>query len=185
MPLTYSKGMPVGTAAPDFSLPGTDGRLYSLTDFANSPVLVVIFTCNHCPYAIACEDRFIALQADYKDRGVQLVAINPNDATRYPDDNFEAMVVRSQEKSFNFPYLQDASQAVAQAYDAACTPDIFVFDGERKLAYNGRLDDNWQEPEQVSRHDLRDVLEALLTSGRYEGEVHPSLGCSIKWKEGA
>ena len=182
MPVMHSKGMPVGTPAPAFSLPAVDGQSYSLDSFADAKLLVVVFTCNHCPYAIACEDRLIAIQRDYASKGVQLVGINPNDAENYPADSFDAMVTRAAEKAFNFPYLRDESQQVARAYDAACTPDIFVFDRDRKLLYNGRIDDNWKEPENVSRHELRDVLDAALEGKGVDFAHTPSMGCSIKWK---
>ena len=178
----HSNGMPLGTQAPPFSLPGVDGETRSLDSFNDAELLVVVFTCNHCPYAKACEDRLIAIQEDYRKQGVQLVAINPNDADNYPDDSFEKMKERAAEKGFNFPYLRDESQAVARAYDAACTPDIFVFDRDRKLIYNGRIDDNWQEPQAVTRRDLREVLDAALGGGTVDFEHVPSMGCSIKWK---
>ena len=182
MALMYSKGMPVGTPAPAFTLPGVDGQTWSLESFREAEILVVIFTCNHCPYAKACEDRLIALQADYAARGVRLVAINPNDDRKYAEDSFEAMQVRAREKGFNFPYLRDASQAVARAYDAVCTPDIFVFDRERRLAYNGRLDDHWKDASAVTRQDLRLVLDALLSGQVLPIEPIASMGCSIKWR---
>ena len=178
--VAYSKGMEVGTPAPPFSLPGIDGKTYALDSFAD--VLVVVFTCNHCPYAKAVEDRLIALQRDYAPRGVRLVAINPNDDKAYPEDSFAKMVERAQQKGFNFPYLRDDSQAVARAYDAACTPDIFVFGKERKLVYNGRLDDSWQDPAKVQRQDLRRALDAALEGRSVDFEPVPSMGCSIKWK---
>lgn len=182
MALMHSKGMPVGTPAPAFSLPGVDGETRSLHSFGDAEVLVVVFTCNHCPYAKASEDRVIEIQRDYGPRGVQLVAINPNDAVRYPDDSFDKMKERAAEKGFNFPYLYDESQDIARAYDAVCTPDIFVFDKDRKLLYNGRIDDNWQEPDKVTRQDLRAVLDAALEGGTVDFEHVPSMGCSIKWK---
>ncbi len=182
MPVMHSKGMPIGTPAPAFSLPGVDGKTYSLDSFEDAELLVVVFTCNHCPYAKACEDRLIAIQRDYQDRGVQLVAINPNDDEKYPDDSFAKMKERAASKGFNFPYLRDETQEVARAYDAACTPDIFVFDRDRKLVYNGRIDDNWQEPEKVTRRDLREVLDATLEGRTVDFEHVPSMGCSIKWK---
>ncbi len=182
MALMHSNGMPVGTPAPPFSLPGVDGETRSLDSFADAEILVVVFTCNHCPYAQACEDRLIAIQEDYRGRGVQLVAINPNDAQKYPDDSFEKMKERAVDRSFNFPYLRDESQDVARAYDAACTPDVFVFDRERKLVYNGRVDDNWKEPDRVTRQDLREVLDASLEGRTVDFEHVPSMGCSIKWK---
>jgi peroxiredoxin len=179
--VAYSKGMATGTGAPAFSLPGVDGKTWSLQSFASAELLVVVFTCNHCPYAQAVEQRLVELQRDYGPRGVQLVAINPNDDRAYPDDSFERMVERAAQRHFNFPYLRDASQAVARAYDAACTPDIFVFDRQRKLIYNGRFDDNWKEPAQVRRRDLRLVLDAALSGSRVDFEPVPSMGCSIKW----
>jgi peroxiredoxin len=180
--VAYSKGMAVGTQAPAFSLPGVDGKTYTLDSFADAPVLVVVFTCNHCPYAKAVEDRLIQLQRDYLARGVRLVAINPNDARAYPDDSFEQMKVRATSKAFNFPYLRDEDQSVARAYDAACTPDIFVFGKPRTLIYNGRLDDNWQDPNKVTRNDLRKVIDAALAGRSPDIEAVPSMGCSIKWK---
>jgi peroxiredoxin len=182
MALMHSKGMPVGSPAPPFSLPGVDGNAWSLDSFADAPLLVVVFTCNHCPYAIASEDRLLEIQADYADRGVRLVAISPNDADKYPDDSFDEMKKRAADKGFTFPYLYDESQEVARAYDAACTPDIFVFDRDRKLLYNGRIDDNWQYPDQVDRQDLRSVLDAALEGREVDFEHVPSMGCSIKWK---
>ena len=177
-----SNGMPLGTAAPPFSLLNVDGETRDLASFADAELLVVVFTCNHCPYAVASEDRMIELQRDYADRGVQLVAINPNDDVNYPDDSFEKMKVRAADKGFNFPYLRDDTQEVARAYDAACTPDIFVFDRDRKLLYNGRIDDDWQHPEAVTRRDLRAVLDAALAGSTVDFEHVPSRGCSIKWK---
>lgn len=183
MSVAKSHGMLVGTPAPPFSLPATDGRTYGLEDFADANILVVVFTCNHCPYAIAAEDRLIALQARYAPRGVEIVAINSNDASTYPADSFAKMVTRAAAKAFDFPYLHDESQKVARAYDAACTPDIFVFDAARALVYNGRIDDNWRDASAVARRDLETVLEATL-EGSAHGlpEVVPSMGCSIKWR---
>jgi len=160
----YSKGMPVGTAIPPLRLPAVDGNTYAHTSFEEAAILVIVFTCNHCPYAIASEDRLIALQHEFSDRGVQFVLINSNDADNYPEDSFDRMVVRSREKNFPFPYLYDETQEIARAYDAVCTPDIFVFNRTRTLQYNGRIDDNWQEPERVTRRDLQAVLCLLYTS---------------------
>ena len=182
MALTYSKGMPVGTTAPEFELPATDGDTYTLASFEDADLLTVVFTCNHCPYAKACEDRLIDLQQRYKERNVEFVLINPNNAENYPEDSFENMKVRAEEKDFPFPYLFDETQEVAKAYDAACTPDIFVFDRERKLRYNGRLDDNWQDPDKVTQNDLEMVFEDLLAGRDLSIDPVPSMGCSIKWK---
>jgi peroxiredoxin len=180
--VAYSKGMPIGTRAPSFSLPGVDGKTYTLESFRDARVLVVLFTCNHCPYAQALEPRFIAIQRDYAERGVRFVAINSNDAKNYPDDDFAHMRARAEENGWNFPYLHDESQSVARAYDAACTPDIFVFDAERTLRYNGRCDDNWKDPSAVQSQDLRKALDAVLEAKPIDFQVHPALGCSIKWK---
>jgi peroxiredoxin len=180
--LAYSNGLPLGSTAPPFSMPAIAGQTYSLEAFADARVLVVVFTCNHCPYARAVEGRLVALQADYAERGVRLCAINPNDATKYPDDSFEAMAERAAQRGFNFPYLCDESQRVARAYQAACTPDFFAFDKARELVYNGRLDDNWQDEQAVARQDLRLVLDAQLGGREIDFEPVPSMGCSIKWK---
>jgi peroxiredoxin len=182
MALMHSQGMPLGTPAPPFSLPATDGNTYSLDSLRDAALLVVIFTCNHCPYAKACEDRLVAIQRDYLGRGVRLVAINPNDDVAYPEDSFENMVARARDRGFNFPYLRDGTQQVARAYNAVCTPDVYVFDRERRLRYNGRVDDNWQEPAKVGRHDLRLALDALLQGRAIPFDPVPSMGCSIKWK---
>ena len=182
MPLMHSKGMTVGTTAPAFSLPGVDGESWSLDSFADAELLLVVFTCNHCPYAIANEDRLIEIQNDYGDKGLRMVAISPNDAEKYPDDSFDEMKKRAADKAFPFPYLYDEGQDVARSYDAACTPDLFLFDRDRKLVYNGRVDDNWQEPGRVTRQDLRAVLDAALEGRSVDFEHVPSMGCSIKWK---
>lgn len=181
MALVNGNGMALGTKAPAFSLPGVDGKTWSLDDFADAEALVVVFTCNHCPYAKAAEDRLVALQAELAPR-VRFVAINPNDAERYPADSFDAMKTRAKEKQFNFPYLFDESQAIARAYDATCTPDIFVFDRARELTYNGRLDDDWKNPKNAKRHDLRRAIAATLEGTELGFDVVPSMGCSIKWK---
>jgi peroxiredoxin len=171
----------IGDPAPGFALPGVDGRMYKLQDFADKSVVVVIFSCNHCPYVQAYEDRLVALQHDYADRGVQLVAINSNDDVAYPDDSLPNMTARAQAKGFNFPYLRDASQQVAEAYGATHTPQLFVFDSARRLAYTGKIDDNWQNPDAVSRHFLRDTLDALLRNEIPAVATTHAIGCTIKW----
>lgn len=183
MAFTTSKGMAIGTPAPRFSLPGTDGAIHSLEDFADAKVLVVIFTCNHCPVAQAVEQRLVRLQAEHGPRGAQLVAINANDDRGYPEDSLEKMVARAQERGFNFPYLRDETQEVARAYGAACTPDVFVFGPDRELAYNGRIDDSWKDEAKVTRRDLHEVIGALLDDRAPAlPEVVPAMGCSIKWR---
>ncbi|MDP3919330.1 MAG: thioredoxin family protein [Candidatus Omnitrophota bacterium] len=184
MVLLHSDKRSLGQPAPDFQLRGVDGNDYSLSSFSDSRVLVVMFICNHCPYVVAIEDRLIELQRDYSGKGVQLVGICANDPTDYPDDSPDNLRKRWVEKSYGFPYLVDEVQDVARAYGAVCTPDLFVYDANRKLAYHGRLDDNWKDPGSVKKRDLREALDALLAGRAPGAEQTPSMGCSIKWKEG-
>ena len=165
-----------------FSLPATDGKGYGPADFKDKKILVVIFMCNHCPYVKAVIDRLIAIQADYACKGVQLIGINANDSEGYPEDSFEAMQEWVEEKGINFPYLFDESQEVAKSYQAQCTPDIYVFDQARKLAYHGRIDDNWQEADKVTKQELCDALDTIVDGKPVPESQHPSIGCSIKWK---
>ena len=172
----------LGDSAPDFKLPGVDGKTCSLSAFQESKVLVVIFSCNHCPYVKAYEDRMVQIQKDYQDRKVQFVLINSNEDINYPEDSFENMVRCAKEKGYPFPYLRDASQGTARSYGATHTPHLFVFDAERQLRYTGKIDDNTQYPGAVKRPYLREALEDLL-AGRpvREAETH-AIGCTIKWK---
>ncbi len=179
------EALAIGEAAPDFSLRGVDGRDHALAGFADKAVLVVVFSCNHCPYVQAYEDRLIAVQREYGARGLQVVAINSNDDRNYPEDNFDNMVKRAQEKQFNFPYLRDATQAVAAAYGATHTPQLFVFDHERRLRYTGKIDDNWQRPEAVTRRYLRDAVNALLSRQEPAEPSTHAIGCTIKWAPGS
>lgn len=176
------KKLQVGQKAPDFRLPNVDGKEYSLASWKDKPVVVVVFTCNHCPYARAYEDRLIAIQKDFAARGVQLVAINPNDATGYPEDSFDNMVKRAAEKNFPYPYLRDETQRTARAYGAEYTPEAYVLDAERIVRYIGRVDDNWQHPEKVRSHDLRRAIEAVLAGRPVDNPVTHAIGCTIKWK---
>jgi peroxiredoxin len=178
-----SKAVVEGTQCPDFRLPAVDGQSYGRDDFAGSSALVVMFICNHCPYVKAVEDRLIELHHQYGPRGVQFVGVCSNDAATYPDDAFDKLAERWRAKSYGFPYLHDESQEVARAFGAVCTPDIFVFDRDRQLAYRGRIDDSWKDPSKVTRRELADALEALLAGGRPAAEQRPSLGCSIKWRD--
>ncbi len=180
---THSTMVPLGTPAPDFSLPGTDGKTYSPSNFGNKNVLVVIFMCNHCPYVKAVLRRLINLQNEYAEKSVQLVGINVNDAKKYPEDSLEKMKELAEKKELPFPYLYDESQESAKAYDAVCTPDIFVYGIERTLKYRGRVDDNWQHPDEITRHDLKDAIEAILADESVNDDQISSMGCSIKWKE--
>jgi len=183
MATVQSTMVPLGTPAPDFNLPGTDNKTYSLESFKDKQVLVVIFMCNHCPYVKAVLRRLINLQNEYAERSVQLVGINVNDTEKYPDDSPEHMKELAEKKELPFPYLFDASQESAKAYDAVCTPDIYVYGEERKLLYRGRVDDNWQHPDEITRHDLKDAIEAILNGQPVNDDQVSSLGCSIKWKE--
>jgi peroxiredoxin len=175
--------MPLNSPAPEFDLPGIDGKTYNLDSFSEADALIVVFTCNHCPYSKASEDKLIDIQNRYRDKGVQIVAINPNDAENYPEDSFENMTKRAEEKGFNFPYLHDESQEIAHKYNAACTPDVFVFDKTRRLKYNGRIDDNWKEADKVTRKDLELALEDILADRFVSFDAIPAMGCSIKWKQ--
>jgi len=177
-------GLKIGDAAPDFSLPGVDGKTHSLGSFALKKILVVVFTCNHCPYAQAYEDRLIELAQYYSVQGVQFVAINPNDASSYPADGFMEMKKRAKKKRFPYPYLRDETQEVAKAYGAEVTPDVFVFDKNRLLCYRGRIDDNWRNREKVKEQSLKIAISTLLAGSRLDPDVaeKPALGCSVKWK---
>lgn len=176
--------MPVtlGMKAPGFNLPGTDGKNHSLESLADKKALVVIFSCNHCPYVKAYEDRIIAIQKDYGPRGAQVVAVNANDAENYPDDSFENMVRHAGEKNFNFLYLRDETQSTAKAYQATHTPHIYLFNEKRELAYTGKIDDNWQDPKSVKKRYLRDALDAILAGKPVPEPETFAIGCTIKWK---
>ncbi len=183
MALTYSEMVPLGKSAPNFKLTGIDDKTYSLDNFKGKPALVVMFICRHCPYVIATQDRIAALAREYTAKGVQFVGINSNDTDQYPEDSPENMQLQAKEAGFDFPYLIDATQEVGRAYDAVCTPDIFVFDKSLKLAYRGRIDDNWKNPNNIRRHDLQDALDALLANQPVSADQIPSMGCSIKWRQ--
>lgn len=177
-----TKTLKIGSLIPDFNLPAIDGKNYSLESFKDKKILVVIFSCNHCPYVRAYEDRIIEIQKDYKSKGVEVIAINSNDAEKYPEDSFEEMKKRAAEKKFNFLYLRDEDQLVARSFDAAHTPEIFVFDGERKLVYHGKIDDNWQEEKKAKTKYLRNALDELLEGKEVSIPETYSIGCTIKWK---
>lgn len=173
----------IGSIAPTFSnLPGTDAKKYSLSSFSAQKIVVIVFSCNHCPYVQSYEDRMIAFQRTYGQKGVQLIAINANETEHYPEDKFDEMVKRARAKGFNFPYLRDNDQSVANAYGATHTPEFFVFDEKRKLRYKGKFDDNYQNPNAVTNAYVRNAVDALL-SGRPVAEPETySIGCTIKWK---
>ncbi|MBA3724916.1 MAG: thioredoxin family protein [Armatimonadetes bacterium] len=184
MPSTSSQMLPLGTPTPDFSLPDLDGKVVSLGDFKDARALLVMFVCNHCPFVVHVKAELARLYDDYA-LGVGIVAINSNDADEYPEDSPDAMRQRAEEWGWKFPYLYDEHQAAAKAYRAACTPDFFLFDADRKLAYRGQLDASRPGNGQpVTGADLRHALEAVL-EGEMPNEVQaPSIGCSIKWRPG-
>jgi peroxiredoxin len=162
-------------------LPGADGKSYSSSDFDGKPILVVVFSCNHCPYVKAYERRMIDLQREYAPKGVQLIAINSNETKNYPEDRFEEMVRHAKEMKFTFPYLRDEHQTIAGAFGATHTPQFFVFDRERTLRYLGKMDDNWQHPEAVKEEYLRDAIDAILEGKKVAVPETYSIGCTIKW----
>ena len=177
--------LPLGTQAPDFTLPSTGGQDVSLDDFSESPVLVVAFICNHCPFVKHMRHKLAEVAKQYQDRGVAFVGINSNDAESHPDDSFEAMQREVEDIGYIFPYLHDEAQEVAKVYRAACTPDIFVFDAQRQLVYRGRFDDSSPGNDRpVTGQDLIDVLEAMLAGQGVDQQQSPSMGCNIKWKPG-
>lgn len=171
-----------GDEAISFELPGVDGETHSLSDYGEKAAVAIIFTCNHCPYARAWEDRIVSIQSDYGSGGLQVLAINANDANKYPNDGFPQMQQRAEEKGFNFPYLHDESQEVATVYGAKRTPEVFLFDGDRKLAYHGAVDDNYDDPADVHNHYLREAVEAVLSEEEPPTSHTSPVGCSIKWK---
>lgn len=172
----------LGEKAIPFDLPGVDGQQHKLADYSDKKAVVVIFSCNHCPYVLAWEDRIIQLQADYAGKGVQFLAISANDAEKYPADSFPKMQEHAQEKGFNFPYLYDESQEIARAYGAERTPEIFLFDQAGVLRYHGTVDDNYEDPSAVTATYFRDALEAVLAGKDPETADTVPVGCTIKWK---
>ena len=185
MALTPSTMLPLGTTAPDFQLPDTNGKTVSLADFKNAPELLVIFMCNHCPYVIHIRAGLAQLAYDYAAKNVAIVGINSNDAKNYPDDSPTKMKDEVKSTGYIFPYLYDETQAVAKSYHAACTPDFFLFDRGRRLVYRGQFDGS--RPGNgipVTGKDLRAAIDAIL-AGKPTSEFQaPSIGCNIKWKSG-
>lgn len=173
-----------GQKAPSFELPATDGRVLRLADVAGAKGTVIVFICNHCPYVKAVIDRLIRDARELEPLGVQTVAICSNDAKTYPEDGFGPMRRWAEEKQFPFPYLHDASQEVARAYGAVCTPDFFGYDAELRLQYRGRLDASRTAPVEGARRELFEAMREVARTGRGPGEQTPSMGCSIKWKAG-
>ncbi|MES2962779.1 MAG: thioredoxin family protein [Bdellovibrionota bacterium] len=182
MALTYTPDPEIGKSCPEFRLPATDGRTYSRADFTEAKAFLVMFICNHCPYVKAIEDRLIDLGRTYLGKPVKIVAICANDAENYPADSFPELKKRAEEKGYPFPYLYDESQSVARTFGAVCTPDFFLYDESMALAYRGRLDDSWKEPENVKTEELRAAIDALVAGKKPASEQKPAMGCNIKWK---
>ncbi len=182
---TLSTMLPLGTSAPQFSLPDPDGKIVSLSNFEGAPALVVVFMCNHCPFVKHVAPGLADLAREYQDKDVAVVGINPNDVANYPDDSPQKMAEASKQYGYTFPYLLDESQEVAKAYRAACTPDFFVFDGDRQLVYRGQMDHSRPSLDlPVTGADLRAALNAVLDGRPLNDEQKPSVGCNIKWKPG-
>ena len=171
----------IGESAPDFHLPGIDGKDHSLDDYTGAKILIVVFSCNHCPYVVGSEERMNALYADYRTRGVEMIAINSNETDGHPTDSFEHMVREAAAKGIEYAYVRDDSQDVARAYGALRTPHFYVFDAGRKLRYTGRMDDNPREADKETTHELRDALDALLEGAEPPVTVTNPLGCNVKW----
>src|SRR5579862_85314 len=185
MSLTPSTMLPLGTTAPDFKLPDPDGKTVSLADFKNQSALLVLFICNHCPYVKHIRAGLAQLARDYQPKHVAIVGINSNDVANYPEDSPAKMKLEAKSAGYTFPYLYDESQAVAKAYRAACTPDIYLFDHNRKLVYRGQFDDS--RPGNgipVTGKDLRAALDAVLAGKLVLPDQKASVGCNIKWKAG-
>lgn len=183
---TASTMMPLGEAAPDFALPDVvTGATVRLADFAGSRGLLVIFLCNHCPFVKYLADPLAKMTAQYREQGLAIVGINSNDVEKYPDDNADAMREEVRNRGYVFPYLLDESQEVAHAYQAACTPDFFLFDGQMRLVYRGQFDSSRPKSETpITGEDLGRAIEALLHGQPIAELQYPSLGCNIKWKPG-
>jgi peroxiredoxin len=185
MAQTPSIMAPLGTQAPTFKLPDTAGKLVSIGDFGNTPALLVMFICNHCPFVKHVREGLAKLAREYQQRGVAVVAISSNDAAAFPDDSPEKMAEEARSAGYTFPYLYDESQEAAKAYRAACTPDFYVYDAKRQLAYRGQMDSSRPgNSVPVTGDDLRAALEAVLAGNPAAKEQKPSIGCNIKWKAG-
>ena len=170
----------LGSPAPRFVLPGVDGQDHALEDYADAAALVLVQSCNHCPYVRAWEGRLKAIQAGYAARGVRLVAVNSNDAERYPEDSFEEMARRAKREGFTFDYLYDGTQALARALGSERTPEVFLFDRERRLGYHGAIDDSRDETS-ITQHYLRDALDAVFEGRSAPVAETPPVGCTVKW----
>jgi peroxiredoxin len=182
MALLESTSIQIGTQMPDFSLPDPENVTWTIDSLMGEKGLLIAFTCNHCPYAIAIWDRLIGVANEGERLGISSVAINPNIHPDYPEDAPDKMIQKISEWKIPFPYLIDDSQSVAIDYHAQCTPDIYLLDASKKLVYHGRLDDNWQNPNQVTTQDLKNAITCLANGDPISERQLPTLGCSIKWK---
>jgi len=182
MPTLSPDDVPLGTAAPEFELPGTDGRRYTLDAVRGPNGLVVMFICNHCPYVKAVIGKIVRDVNDLAREGIGAIAISSNDPSVYPEDSFVQMKQVAAEHGFGFPYVFDETQDVARAYRAVCTPDFFGFDRDLRLAYRGRLDDSGRSPKEGNRRELYEAMVQVARTGRAPADQQPAIGCSIKWK---
>ena len=185
MTATNSTMLALGTSAPNFSLPDTEGNIVSLADFKGAPALLAIFMCNHCPFVKHILNDLVELAKEYQSKGIAVVGINSNDVANYPDDGPELMAKLAKEAGFTFPYLYDGTQEIAKAYHAACTPDFFLFDQDTKLVYRGQMDDSRPGNKvPVTGADLTAAIDDVLAGRKVNPEQKPSIGCNIKWKQG-
>ena len=182
MALLESLDIPLGSPIEHFQLIDPFGKMYSSNEIFGSKGLLIVFTCNHCPYAIAVWPRLVALAAEAKVLGIETVAVNPNINTAYPDDAPENMKKKIEEWKIPFPYLVDEQQAVARTFRAQCTPDIYLFGSKNTLVYHGRIDDNWQDASKVQQRELREAIINLAAGNTIAEKQYPSMGCSIKWR---
>ena len=171
-----------GWKAPEFRLPATDGKTYTLANIRGRKGTLIAFICNHCPYVKSAIGRLARDARDLQAIGIGVAAISSNDASQYPEDSFEKMKSFAVQHGFTFPYLYDEAQVVARAYDAVCTPEIYLFDKEQRLVYHGGIDDNQKNPEQVKQHYLADAIQAVLNEAKPDPQLTMALGCTIKWK---
>lgn len=184
MALTYTPPAELGQKYPTFELPDVHGKVFRSTDFSKAKALVIAFICNHCPYVRAIEDRLIQLGHYLDSQGGCLVGICSNDAGEYPEDSIEQLRLRWQQKNYAFVYLHDAEQKVARLFGAACTPDFFVYDSKQRLCYRGRLDDSWKDSSRVQKEELKIAVDCVLSNQAPPLQQIPSMGCSIKWRQG-
>ncbi|MDE2028769.1 MAG: thioredoxin family protein [Candidatus Omnitrophica bacterium] len=182
MALLESVKIPLGTAMPDFELKDPHGKMYKSAELPGERGLLVVFTCNHCPYALAVWPRVVALAKYGKGMRVNTVAINPNINPDFPDDAPDKMILKIKELGIDFPYLVDETQQVADAFKAQCTPDIYLFDKNKALVYHGRIDDNWKDADAVTREELKEAMNNMAAGRPVNPKQFPSMGCSIKWR---